>query len=77
MWRRAWGTRRRRPISEVWKALTPAAVLAFTSFTDPEFEAMHAAGDPRVRILAEPRLGGVRDGCAAGNLPRPHVSIAT
>lgn len=33
-----------RPISEIWKALTPAAVLAFDDFSDDEVTAMRAAG---------------------------------
>lgn len=38
------GTREDRPISEIWKAITPAAVLAFTDFSDDEIDAMRAAG---------------------------------
>lgn len=33
-----------RPISEIWKALTPAAVLAFEDLSDDEVAAMRAAG---------------------------------
>jgi DNA-binding LacI/PurR family transcriptional regulator len=38
------GSREDRPIAEIWKALTPAAVLAFTDFSDEEIDAMRAAG---------------------------------
>jgi DNA-binding LacI/PurR family transcriptional regulator len=33
-----------RPIAELWKAITPAAVLAFTDFSAAEVGAMRAAG---------------------------------
>jgi DNA-binding LacI/PurR family transcriptional regulator len=33
-----------RPISEIWKAITPAAVLAYQDFSDQEQAAMRAAG---------------------------------
>jgi DNA-binding LacI/PurR family transcriptional regulator len=38
------GSREDRPIAEIWKAITPAAVLAFAEFSDGETDAMHAAG---------------------------------
>jgi DNA-binding LacI/PurR family transcriptional regulator len=38
------GSRADRPIAEIWKALTPAAVLAFADFSDDEIDAMRAAG---------------------------------
>jgi DNA-binding LacI/PurR family transcriptional regulator len=38
------GSREDRPIAEIWKAITPAAVLAFTDFSDDEIGAMRAAG---------------------------------
>src|SRR3954462_3903971 len=38
------GSREDRPISDIWKALTPAAVLAFADFSDSEIDAMRAAG---------------------------------
>src|SRR5690349_14177814 len=38
------GSREDRPIAEIWKAITPAAVLSFTDFSEPEREAMLAAG---------------------------------
>ena len=38
------GTRAARPLSEVWKAITPAAVLALDEFSDADAEAMRAAG---------------------------------
>src|SRR5262249_41351353 len=33
-----------RPIADVWKAITPAAVLGFEDFTREESAALHAAG---------------------------------
>jgi DNA-binding LacI/PurR family transcriptional regulator len=38
------GSREDRPIAELWKAITPAAVLAFLDFTEAEMDAMRAAG---------------------------------
>ncbi|GIF08013.1 LacI family DNA-binding transcriptional regulator [Actinoplanes siamensis] len=38
------GSRADRPIAEIWKAITPAAVLSFSDFSDGETEAMRAAG---------------------------------
>jgi DNA-binding LacI/PurR family transcriptional regulator len=38
------GNREDRPISEIWKAITPAAVIAFDDFSEPEMTAMRAAG---------------------------------
>jgi DNA-binding LacI/PurR family transcriptional regulator len=38
------GNREDRPITEIWKAITPAAVIAFADFSAGEIEAMHAAG---------------------------------
>jgi len=38
------GNRADRPIAELWKAITPAAVLAFTDFSAAEIGAMRAAG---------------------------------
>jgi DNA-binding LacI/PurR family transcriptional regulator len=43
-----------RPIGELWKAITPAAVLAFSDFSDEEIGAMRAAGVALVVAL----LGG-------------------
>lgn len=109
-----------RPISQIWRALTPAAVLAFEDFSDEEMAAMRAAGvalvvallgrarqrrgelevpqqrlgrrqaehlvaaghrrlgyacpdDPRLRNFADPRLDGVRSGCAQLGLDPPVV----
>ncbi|MEU0671964.1 LacI family DNA-binding transcriptional regulator [Streptomyces sp. NPDC006172] len=33
-----------RPLREIWKSMTPAAVLALQEFADPEAQAMRAAG---------------------------------
>ncbi|WP_433361557.1 LacI family DNA-binding transcriptional regulator [Actinoplanes sp. CA-142083] len=38
------GNREDRPITEIWKAITPAAVIAFADFSEGEIAAMHAAG---------------------------------
>ncbi len=38
------GSRDDRTTAEMWKALTPAAVLAFADFSDAEIDAMRAAG---------------------------------
>ncbi|GIF15571.1 LacI family DNA-binding transcriptional regulator [Actinoplanes teichomyceticus] len=38
------GSRQDRPIADIWKTITPAAVLSFTDFSDDETEAMRAAG---------------------------------
>jgi DNA-binding LacI/PurR family transcriptional regulator len=51
------GSREDRPIAELWKAITPAAVLAFTEFTDAEIGAMHAAGVALVVGLLGPGRG--------------------
>ncbi|MEV4704355.1 LacI family DNA-binding transcriptional regulator [Actinoplanes sp. NPDC049316] len=114
------GTPADRPGGDLWKAITPAAVLAFTGFSDAGIAALRAAGvalvvallgpgprphrelqatqerigrlqaahladaghlrigyaypdDARVRIFAEPRLDGVRAGCAERALPEPEV----
>jgi DNA-binding LacI/PurR family transcriptional regulator len=38
------GNREDRPIGEIWKAITPAAVIAFADFSAGEIAAMHSAG---------------------------------
>jgi DNA-binding LacI/PurR family transcriptional regulator len=38
------GNREDRPMFEIWKAITPAAVIAFTDFSPGEIAAMRAAG---------------------------------
>ena len=45
-----------RPISDIWKTITPAAVLAFEELSDAEIAAMRAAGVAVVVAL----LGGAR-----------------
>lgn len=108
-----------RPLREVWKALTPAAVLALNEFPESEAEAMRAVGIevvmamhgtpardlhpplvseepigalqarhlaashrrlgyaypdlPRLDVLAQPRLAGVRQVCEEHGLPEPVV----
>jgi DNA-binding LacI/PurR family transcriptional regulator len=55
------GNREDRPISEIWKALTPAAVIAFDDFSEAEMTAMRAAGVALVVAL----LGGSARAAAA------------
>ncbi|WEH13433.1 LacI family DNA-binding transcriptional regulator [Streptomyces sp. VNUA24] len=108
-----------RPLREIWRALTPAAVLALSEFPETEAEAMRAVGIevvmtlhgsapggprsplvseepigalqarhlagshqrlgyaypdlPRLDVLAQPRLDGVRRVCAERGLPEPDV----
>ncbi|MEV4033652.1 LacI family DNA-binding transcriptional regulator [Streptomyces umbrinus] len=108
-----------RPLRDLWKSMTPAAVLALQEFADLEAQAMRAAGievvmamhgsiagEPRpplvseqpigalqarhlaeshrrlgyaypdlteLDVLAQPRLGGVRQVCAELGLPEPDV----
>ncbi|GIM88475.1 LacI family DNA-binding transcriptional regulator [Paractinoplanes toevensis] len=38
------GNREDRPIGEIWKAITPAAVIAYTDFSPGEIVAMRSAG---------------------------------
>jgi DNA-binding LacI/PurR family transcriptional regulator len=38
------GNREDRPIGDIWKAITPAAVIAFAEFSEGEMAAMRAAG---------------------------------
>jgi DNA-binding LacI/PurR family transcriptional regulator len=45
------GSREDRPIAEIWKAITPAAVLAFADLSDSEIDAMRAAGVALVVLL--------------------------
>ncbi len=58
-----------RPIAELWKAITPAAVLAFTDFSAPEIGAMRAAGVALVVGL----LGGSTSARRELELPQQHV----
>jgi DNA-binding LacI/PurR family transcriptional regulator len=53
------GNREDRPISEIWKAITPAAVIAYADFSPGEMAAMRAAGVALVVALfgREPRHG--------------------
>ncbi|WP_328222174.1 LacI family DNA-binding transcriptional regulator [Streptomyces sp. NBC_00310] len=108
-----------RPLREIWRALTPAAVLALNEFPATDAEAMRTAGIevvmtlhgsasgdlrsplvseepigalqarhlvgshrrlgyaypdlPRLDVLAQPRLDGVRKVCAERGLPEPVV----
>jgi DNA-binding LacI/PurR family transcriptional regulator len=70
-----------RPLRDIWKALTPAAVLALQEFADPEAEAIRAAGievvmamhgstrgEPRHRLVSEQPIGALQ----ARHLAGPH-----
>lgn len=46
-----------RDISETWRTITPAAVLAFEEFTDDEVLAMRAAGIAETVVLMGPPTG--------------------
>jgi DNA-binding LacI/PurR family transcriptional regulator len=48
------GTGADRPGGDLWKAITPAAVLAFTGFSEAEIAAMRAAGVALVVALLGP-----------------------
>jgi DNA-binding LacI/PurR family transcriptional regulator len=58
------GNREDRPISEIWKAITPAAVIAFADFSPGEMAAMRAAGVALVVALfgREPQSGAAEHG---------------
>lgn len=49
-----------RPLREVWRALTPAAVLALNEFPDAEAEAMRSAGIEVVMTMHGSAEGDVR-----------------
>jgi DNA-binding LacI/PurR family transcriptional regulator len=55
-----------RPISEIWKAITPAAVIAYADFSPAEMDAMRAAGVALVVALfsREPQNQGAGYGRA-------------
>ncbi|MBL7261672.1 LacI family DNA-binding transcriptional regulator [Paractinoplanes lichenicola] len=38
------GNREERPMTELWKAITPAAVIAYTEFSEADITAMRSAG---------------------------------
>ncbi|MEU4237637.1 LacI family DNA-binding transcriptional regulator [Actinoplanes sp. NPDC026619] len=52
------GNREDRPMFEIWKAITPAAVIAYADFSPGEIEAMRAAG---VALVVTPLGRGSRD----------------
>ncbi|MCT9137583.1 LacI family DNA-binding transcriptional regulator [Streptomyces violarus] len=49
-----------RPLQEIWKALTPAAVLALDEFPEPEADAMRAAGIEVVMAMHGSTRGELR-----------------
>jgi DNA-binding LacI/PurR family transcriptional regulator len=56
------GNREDRPIGEIWKAITPAAVIAFTEFSEGEIAAMRSAGVALVvALLGRGRQRGRRE----------------
>ncbi|HKG50064.1 MAG TPA: LacI family DNA-binding transcriptional regulator [Actinomycetales bacterium] len=58
-----------RPVSEVWRTITPAAVLAFEEFEDDEARAMRAAGTEVSVAL----LGGSRRRPGEFGIPQQRV----
>lgn len=52
------GNREDRPMAELWKAITPAAVIAYTDFSDAEIAAMRSAGVALVVALSRKRGHG-------------------
>ncbi len=50
------GSREDRPMSELWKAITPAAVIAYTEFSAAEIAAMRSAGVALVMAVARREL---------------------
>jgi DNA-binding LacI/PurR family transcriptional regulator len=63
------GSREDRPISNIWKAITPAAVLAFADFSDGEIDAMRSAGVALVVAL----LGRTRQSRGELEVPQQRV----
>ncbi|MEW2400779.1 LacI family DNA-binding transcriptional regulator [Streptomyces sp. NPDC046862] len=61
-----------RPLREVWKALTPAAVLALDAFPEAEAGAMRAAGIEVVMAVH----GSVRSGHPAPLVPEEPIGAA-
>ncbi|MET8080358.1 LacI family DNA-binding transcriptional regulator [Streptomyces sp. NPDC005303] len=70
-----------RPLRDIWKAMTPAAVLALQEFAEPEAEAMRAAGievvmgmhgslggEPGPSLVSEQPIGALQ----ARHLAAPH-----
>jgi DNA-binding LacI/PurR family transcriptional regulator len=56
------GNREQRPGGEIWKAIIPAAVIAWTEFTDGETAALRAAGVALVTgLLAQGGAGDRRE----------------
>ena len=53
------GSRGERPVAELWKAITPAAVISYTEFSDAEIAAMRSAGV--ALVVAVPRRGRGRE----------------
>ncbi|XVU22171.1 LacI family DNA-binding transcriptional regulator [Actinoplanes sp. CA-054009] len=52
------GNHNDRPMADLWKAITPAAVIAFTDFSDAELAAMRSAGVAPIVALARSRSQG-------------------
>jgi DNA-binding LacI/PurR family transcriptional regulator len=69
-----------RPIADLWKAITPAAVLAFTDFSAAETAAMRAAGVALVVGLLGPGTSSRRELEApqqhVGRLQAEHLAAA-
>lgn len=56
------GNREDRPMSDIWKAITPAAVIAFTDFSPGQIAAMRSAGVALVvALFGDGRQDGRRE----------------
>jgi DNA-binding LacI/PurR family transcriptional regulator len=56
-----------RSLSEIWKALTPAAVLAFEEFSEADAAAMRAAGVEVIVAMYDTRPSGPREAMSSAN----------
>ncbi|WP_326573415.1 LacI family transcriptional regulator [Streptomyces sp. NBC_00481] len=61
------GIRGARSLGEIWKALTPAAVLAFAPFSDSDATAMRAAGIEVIAALYDDKGIGADEGITNAN----------
>ncbi|WP_327348014.1 LacI family DNA-binding transcriptional regulator [Streptomyces europaeiscabiei] len=61
------GIRGARPLGEIWKALTPAAVLSFEPYSDSDATAMRAAGIEVIAALYDDKGLGSQEGITSAN----------
>lgn len=61
------GIRGARPLSEIWKALTPAAVLSFEPFSESDAAAMRAAGIEVIAALYDDQGLGSDESITSAN----------